>query len=741
MTSSHVPLDKTLLRPSLDNLPKPRLNPFAFPTDTDFRLLLLVAMIISSGLFIYNWIYLGLPQAQSDISIYSRCQHLAQIAYPSDSLASSEFFERCRAPVEHVKALWMLGGVSSVLVLAVALYLIGPPIKLRRQGLVPIASDDAPEAVIELRGLCVKAGLRSEPRFVWNPLNGSPVGLAFGRRGRYYVALGGGLMVRSYVDPRGFDAVVLHELAHLANRDVDKTYLAMSLWQAFVVLALVPLLVSIVLQPTLGSKFAVAGLLIWRVAAIALIVYLVRNAVLRSRETYADLRAALWEGSSEALSRVLGSVPDLPNTGIHRLLAYWRVHPSRAARQRALSDTRPLFRLGFWDALGTGLAAGIAYPSLVTLILLVFTGVQSNLWSLTTGELAGFVTSIALGLLIAGVVGVGVWRATFAELVGGKRAISVAALAGGLAIGLGLGDWIGFEGGFNAVPSNPGYGLLFGAVYVLLLGLLALGLFGLLEWFAKSSGRWLWRALERGSAPNPLPIVLTIGLVLSLWLGATLQARNLFEIGASLGVSPVLYPVLAGVPLVQAVFGPLGLVTLACLWAYPLAAELGRTSVKGFPAWAFLDQPADLNLIAAPTHMRVARLASIAVGAAAAYVVVITALRLFLRMIEVAPQMTDLEVVLLFLTQVGLAAIVQGCAATVTAARAYHHPVAEAILVAFWAGVLMAVEEFVLNVAFGGHADPRAVWPIFSLTVISGGILAITLASLTARFTRRPPGP
>ena len=57
---------------------RPRLNPFAFPSDTDFRLLLLIAAVIGSGLFIYNWVYFALPQSRADVAMYQLCQQQAQ---------------------------------------------------------------------------------------------------------------------------------------------------------------------------------------------------------------------------------------------------------------------------------------------------------------------------------------------------------------------------------------------------------------------------------------------------------------------------------------------------------------------------------------------------------------------------------------------------------------------------------------------------------------------------------------
>ena len=71
------------------------------------------------------------------------------------------------------------------------------------------------------------------------------------------------------------------------NRDIDQTYLALAIWRAFVVAALLPLVSH-------GDRHRGPGgwqRSLWRVAALALIVYSLRNAVLRSREFDADARA------------------------------------------------------------------------------------------------------------------------------------------------------------------------------------------------------------------------------------------------------------------------------------------------------------------------------------------------------------------------------------------------------------------------------------------------------------------
>ena len=89
---------------------------------------------------------------------------------------------------------------------------------------------------------------------VWllQPLNVRLSAFAFGRPGRRFVAISGGAAVAAARKPAAFDAVILHELAHVKNRDIDQTYLALAIWRAFVVAALLPLAVLLIFTPVLG---------------------------------------------------------------------------------------------------------------------------------------------------------------------------------------------------------------------------------------------------------------------------------------------------------------------------------------------------------------------------------------------------------------------------------------------------------------------------------------------------------
>ena len=87
--------------------------------------------------------------------------------------------------------------------------------------------------------------------------------------------------------------------------------------------------------------------------------------MLRSREIYADVRASVPPGAVAGLRRVLAGLPRAKRDRLGGLL---RVHPRPAERLAAVEDTRPLFALDLTTAFGAGVAATVAYESVVSLV-------------------------------------------------------------------------------------------------------------------------------------------------------------------------------------------------------------------------------------------------------------------------------------------------------------------------------------------------------------------------------------
>lgn len=243
-----------------------------------------------------------------------------------------------------------------------------------------------------LARLTARAEVSREPRFVVDMRRGkATTAVAFGRAGRYVVALPAALLKERTDNPGNFEAVVLHELAHIRNRDVDITYLTVALWRTYCVLVLLP---YAVLQSWLVFQETVLGRnhLFWADAApwlgevlfaafLVAQVQLSRADVLRSRELCADLDAvasgadtAVWRHHAVLLDGSgLSRLPEWASSAIGWFTGLWRTHPDWGHRYRAISRSEPSDPGGNW------LQAVLFLTSLLVLIRVPIA--QSQSWA------------------------------------------------------------------------------------------------------------------------------------------------------------------------------------------------------------------------------------------------------------------------------------------------------------------------------------------------------------------------
>ena len=227
------------------------------------------------------------------------------------------------------------------------------------------------------------------------------------------MALSGSFVASCFsTNPATFRAVVLHELAHIRNGDVAKAYLVITLSTAFIAISVLP---SLALVVSTGPKMADTIQLLLDLMLWVAIVLLSGLAVLRTREYYADLRASVWDDTTDGIDAALGREPPSARKGWRRYVAF---HPNMVDRRRVVSDPAILFRLNFWDALGVGIAAWLAIDSMNSLA--VAFAPKSPLkffvyyWS-TTLVVPGVVMTFAVGAL-----GIAIWRAAFSALMRGE---------------------------------------------------------------------------------------------------------------------------------------------------------------------------------------------------------------------------------------------------------------------------------------------------------------------------------
>jgi Zn-dependent protease with chaperone function len=683
---------------------RPELDPFAFPSDTTFRFVLLVLTVLSTSLFAFNSLYLTTHDSTAALRANQECQQASSTA--AESRACSDAFN-------HAIGAWKLEAVGVLVVVAVAVYLVMPWWKRRRRRLVPLSAEDAPEVVDRLAELSAEAGLRTAPQFVWNPLNRTAGGLAFGRVSRRYVALGGGLVTTYYTDPEAFRAVVLHELGHVRNRDVDKTYFTMALWYSFLVVAVLPLLVSLH-----GERRQAIWAIVWRLGALVALVYLSRNAVLRSREVYADVRAA--QGGAAGLRHVLSALPARSRRPWGRLLS---VHPEPAARVAALEDSDVLFRPGLGEALLAGIVLTIGYGQLQLLVSVYDASLTGPFWY----------PALIVAPFCAGVVALGIWRGAFLSLARQAPVRGVWRIGAALGVGFLAGEVLSLQTIVTsgdrslAPPGLPevkgvvssavfGPGVLWVALAVACLVLFAL-------WLDAAAAIWLSRGGQRTPRFAMTAAIVVGGAVLTVWAGLfflihdtafpvlpqeTVAVKDIYvQVGDAIWVGPYFLFLFVWDGVGQGLGSKWPVVpAFALLWAFPLAAA-ARRGRGGWPSWAFRGAARPPG--PRPERLTVPRAAVVGLAAGLAAWAGALALRAGIRAAEGVKPPLSAEVFFgVRHWQFVMAVVAQGLAAVAAVLLCRRRPVLHGLAAGFVAG-LVAYAGLMVNRTIASCATPFAL--------------------------------
>ncbi|MEV6081777.1 M56 family metallopeptidase [Streptomyces sp. NPDC052069] len=520
-----------------------------------------------------------------------------------NALGQAVPYQACLAKYAPPPPKWEVFGWPVLLaVAAVLLFLLLPAWKARRSRAVPLDAVDKDGAVRTLLAdLAETAGLSRLPRVIVDRAAVPTGAVVFGRNRRPTVCLNGGLLACRRSEPEHFRAVLLHEFAHIANRDVTVTYGTVALWRAFLALVLVPYLVwagTGVLRWSWSTEVPMLIRDLLLPALTVALVYLARSDVLHSREVHADLAALRWGADPHGwdvtahhpvggrLRRAAGSLRER-----------WGTHPRWEDRRGVLVDPAPLFGARALPMFLTGAAATVVDIHLLTYLR---TYDMYSLWRIQ-------LVSLAPAVLVAGAIGTALWRSVaYAVLTGGLVPsgtrtglwLGAGMGAGGLLTGYGM-------GGAEWLPKRP--------ALLLLTVVAGVGF----AWWVTQCAR-LWASTWRGRSLR-LPLLtglVAATMVLSAWFawwsmdgsawaaGASFNTdgmrRTLLELapgspGAVPGpaVSPdsgaagsvVLSVVAAVLPVVNGFIAtPLIPAAVAALWLMPLAAwALGRATDT--PRW------------------------------------------------------------------------------------------------------------------------------------------------------------
>ncbi|WP_182883635.1 M48 family metallopeptidase [Microbispora sp. H10949] len=452
-----------------------------------------------------------------------------------------------------------------------AMWWATPLWRLRRRRLRPLPVAEMPELPGYLAELRRVAGVGTRVTFVVDYLDPRISGLAFGRPGRRHILLSGGLLATFVSDRPVFRAVVLHELAHLRNRDVDLGFITIAAWRVFLVLILAPDLFSFLRLPAearLRPSYGFAATLAGQLVVLAVYLLLAGNAVLRSRELHADARAAQWSGGPDDLARLFA-----PHAGVRigRLRHSLGSHPATRDRLLALADTSALLRMGFGESLTMGLAISLVQDIGET----VFEG-KTAFW--------------VFAVLLATGVGLGIWRMEIAAYVlGDPTRVN--------RVGLGLG--LGLAVGGTVSPTWPASEDLLGRSSIGAIlpwcVLLFLGGWLFVRWMAVVARAWMPVA---AAARRPALVVVTTLAVAAVLLGiGFVYALPLALIAGQ--AQALLFPGLpqTSVFFIEAVVvlitapEALRILTLLTIAVYPLVGTVlaRRLPSRPAPSWLTLD--------------------------------------------------------------------------------------------------------------------------------------------------------
>ncbi|WP_194927811.1 M48 family metalloprotease [Catenulispora pinisilvae] len=414
---------------------------------------------------------------------------------------------------------WAQFVVTGTMIIAAAvLYRLLPVWKARRSRYVPLARFDAAgDLTTVIAGLVrhskLPVTLNLDDCYV-DLGAASASAVVFGTRRHPRIRLNLGLLRIREKNPDRFNAVMLHELAHIANRDVGITYATVAVWRVFLIAALLPGAVDDVISlltehtpaawgETTADK---SGLLLE--VLIVVLAYLTRADILRTREIYADRTAQ----SNNAMLDREGPAEAVRLSAWRRASAnfaqLWRTHPSWTARHAALRDPSILFRPRFSVLFITAFAADIAAHALIP---------ESDNW--------GSLPQAFIAALVVGIGGIAVWRAVVAATV--SRSAPPSGWLIGLWPGLGLAAaelLRNADDGGRWVPEHPE------AVLVLVAATSAIT-----AWTAQYAELWI-KAFPRANLRLAMVIGLvapglTLAVILVWWDSAFLLHGWLFDNG------------------------------------------------------------------------------------------------------------------------------------------------------------------------------------------------------------------
>ncbi|MFE4255878.1 M48 family metalloprotease [Streptomyces sp. NPDC056910] len=490
-------------------VPAPRTTEKPLVAGTTLRFaVLIVLLLVSSGSMMWIVTADGLtqvPDAYGCLLAAGGDPVQGDAANAAVAAAHNAAYESCQASHNPVPAWWVILVWPLLLVLFSSLvFRLLPRWKARRARLVPLSIVDRDgEIGGELSALAARVGLPATPRVLVAPAKASTSALVFGSNRRPWVCLHGGLLVQRAEDPERFQAVVLHEFAHIRGGDVTLTYVTVALWRVFLAVVLLPFVAWYAANTTASARSpywhaeepGIVRQFVFASAMVAL-VYLARSDVLRSREIYADLAAGRYGASRRywALADPQAAPGGLAR-GWNSFTEIWRTHPRWEKRREAFDDPKALFTEGTLPTFLAGAAA-----------LLITSQLDSYLGpSVANSPGADDAIALAGAVVVAGIAGLVRWRAVLHALQTDRRVTSGTRTGLSLGVGMTFGALISSQvANLQWLPTQPEY---------LLLVVLAGTAFA---WWTTQCAH-LWLSVRRGRTVRWTMAPVVVSSVVVLW--------------------------------------------------------------------------------------------------------------------------------------------------------------------------------------------------------------------------------
>jgi Zn-dependent protease with chaperone function len=600
-------------------LAQQRLDERLMPAGTNARFALVVVLaLVTSAKMVLEFVFsftgrqLGRCELAAGIDIY-RANSDANVMLAR--LTQAAAYTNCESRLATPPPWWLPAGWPLlVLVVGIVAFYADSWWKTRGSRVRPIKEFDALGNGFvlsdEVQRLAQTAGVTVHVTRVVDVTSAARSATVLGSNRRPVLCLHLGLVARRLErasegeeDPE-FNAVLLHEFAHIRLGDVTAARSTIAAWRGFLLVALLPYLVIAAILLAHGS---VAGMEESSASAIdqrdlvvtvvlACLGYLARSDVLRNREIYADREAVDNGADKDCWPPDERRTSSRARRAARAFAELWHSHPSWGLRARSLDDPVALFTVQAVPVFLAGVAAALIDADFQYLVVVYG---QSSTWIGSQWMWQG--TGALSAALVTLIVGVALWRLMAYDRQPGRA--TPTGLRTGLWLGAGMiiGDLAAGQGTIEQlIPSRP----------EMLLLVLAAGA-GFCWWTAQCAGVWLAR--WRGRIPR---WAMTVGLgggflILSWWFTWWADAGDPYSTGVSISPSgyrlfleysfagPAVHPAVLtaiswlGFVLGQLALPPAVLLAVGAAWVVPLLAwtrrprpEDGLPSLRAPIAWA-----------------------------------------------------------------------------------------------------------------------------------------------------------